>query len=92
MEHVVAGALISGTLAVEDEVELCPTATRARIRGLQYTKPLSMELALVERTTANLAGIDSSDARRGIVLAPPRFPRHPNNRISLLRYLPQRMR
>ena len=38
---VVTGTLISGTLAVEDEIELYPVGKRARIRGLHFRHPQS---------------------------------------------------
>ena len=69
--NVVTGTLISGTLAVEDEVELYPTGKRARIRGLQvHGAPVDRARA-GERTAVNLAGVDSTEARRGMVIAPP---------------------
>ncbi len=69
--NVVTGTLISGTLAVEDEVELYPAGKRARIRGLQVHGASVDRARAGERTAVNLAGIDASEARRGMVLAPP---------------------
>jgi selenocysteine-specific elongation factor len=55
---VVTGTLISGTFSVHDEVELYPTGTRARIRGLQvHGQPVEHAHA-GERTAVNLGGID----------------------------------
>jgi selenocysteine-specific elongation factor len=68
---VVTGTLISGTLAVEDEVELYPAGKRARIRGLQVHGASVPRARAGERTAVNLAGIDSAEARRGMVIAPP---------------------
>jgi selenocysteine-specific elongation factor len=68
---VVTGTLIAGTLAVHDEIELYPSTKRARIRGLQvHSSPVDRAHA-GQRTAVNLGGIDSSDVRRGMVLAPP---------------------
>jgi selenocysteine-specific elongation factor len=68
---VVTGTLVSGTLKIEDEVELFPSGKRARVRGLQiHGAPANRALA-GERTAVNLAGIDSSEIQRGMVLAPP---------------------
>ena len=68
---VVTGTLISGTFSIHDEVELYPTGAPARIRGLQvHGKPVERASA-GDRVAANLAGIDSSQVRRGMVLAPP---------------------
>jgi selenocysteine-specific elongation factor len=70
---VVTGTLISGSLGVQDEVELYPDGTRARIRGLQvHGSPVDRARA-GERTAVNLAGIESSEVRRGMTLAPPRI-------------------
>jgi len=68
---VVTGTLIAGTLAVEDEVELYPAGKRARIRGLQVHGASVPRARAGERTAVNLAGIDSAEARRGMVIAPP---------------------
>lgn len=68
---VVTGTLVAGSLSVHDEIELYPSNKRARIRGLQvHNSPVDRAHA-GQRTAVNLGGIDSSDARRGMVLAPP---------------------
>ena len=68
---VVTGTLVSGTLNVEDEVELFPVHKRARVRGLQIHGAPSNRASAGERTAVNLAGVDSSGIQRGMVLAPP---------------------
>ncbi|MGA3202246.1 MAG: selenocysteine-specific translation elongation factor [Bryobacteraceae bacterium] len=68
---VVTGTLISGTLTVEDEVELFPVGKRARVRGLQIHGSPTNRASAGERTAVNLAGVDSSEIHRGMVLAPP---------------------
>ncbi len=68
---VATGTLIAGTLSTQDEVELYPAAKRARIRGLQVHGKAVDKARAGERTAVNLAGIDSSEIRRGMVLAPP---------------------
>lgn len=68
---VVTGTLISGTLVLHNEVEFYPVEKRARVRGIQV-HGIPVERAQAgERTAVNLAGIDSSETRRGMVLAPP---------------------
>ncbi|HEX5431360.1 MAG TPA: selenocysteine-specific translation elongation factor [Bryobacteraceae bacterium] len=68
---VVTGTLVSGTIGLEDELELYPMAKRVRVRGLQvHGKPVERAHA-GERTAVNLSGVDSSEARRGMALAPP---------------------
>ena len=68
---VVTGTLIDGTFSVGQEVELEPSGTKCRIRGLQshnskvdYTDP-GVRLAV------NLSGISRSDVIRGEILTVP---------------------
>jgi selenocysteine-specific elongation factor len=68
---VVTGTLVSGTLKIEDEVQLYPTRKRARVRGL-HSGGKQIELAVAgQRTAANLAGIERDEISRGMVLATP---------------------
>jgi selenocysteine-specific elongation factor len=68
---VVTGTLISGVVNLEQEVELYPTGRRLRVRGVQvYGDPVSSAHA-GERTAVNLAGIDSAEIERGMVLSEP---------------------
>jgi selenocysteine-specific elongation factor len=68
---VVTGTLIAGTMKVEDEVELFPAGKHARARGLQIHGAPSNQATAGERTAVNLAGVDSAEIQRGMVLAPP---------------------
>ena len=68
---VVTGTLVSGTLKIEDEVELFPVRKRARVRGLQIHGAGANRASAGERTAVNLAGVDSAEIQRGMVLAPP---------------------
>ena len=68
---VVTGTLVAGTLRIEDEVELFPANKRARVRGLQIHGAASNQALAGERTAVNLAGVDTAEIRRGMVLAPP---------------------
>jgi len=68
---VVTGTLVSGALAVGDEVELLPRPRRARVRGLHvHGAPVARVMA-GHRTAANLAGLDVHEMARGDVLAAP---------------------
>src|ERR1700728_34761 len=68
---VVTGTLVAGALNVGAEVQLYPTRKRARVRGL-HSGGKQIERAVAgQRTAANLAGIDSSEIKRGMVLATP---------------------
>ena len=68
---VVTGTLISGVLKIEDEVVVFPAGKRARVRGLQIHGAPSNRASAGERTAVNLAGVDSAEIQRGMVLAPP---------------------
>ena len=66
---VVTGTLISGTISEGDELELMPAGVKVRVRGLQvHSKPVR-EAHAGQRTAVNLAGIDTAQIERGMVLA-----------------------
>ncbi|HUK66999.1 MAG TPA: selenocysteine-specific translation elongation factor [Anaeromyxobacteraceae bacterium] len=71
---VVTGTLISGTVAVEDAVELSPAAKGVgvlRVRSIQV-HGRSVERALAgQRTAVNLPGVEAKAALRGQVLVHP---------------------
>ena len=67
---VVTGALISGLVKVEDEVELYPTRKRLRVRGLHSGGKKIDQAIAGQRTAINLAGIQHREIKRGMVLAP----------------------
>ena len=89
---VVTGTLISGTVANNDEVELFPAGQRLRVRGIQSgSKPVE-RAAAGQRTAINLAGIEHTALRRGMVLASPgkfRVTRRIDTRLELLRSAPK---
>lgn len=67
---VVTGTLISGEIREGDELELLPLKVNVRVRGLQvHNKPVD-EAHAGQRTAVNLAGIDTAQIERGMVLAP----------------------
>jgi selenocysteine-specific elongation factor len=66
---VVTGTLVSGTVRVDQDVELHPAGKRVRVRGIQV-HGASVEMAIAgQRTALNIAGIDVSELARGMVLA-----------------------
>jgi selenocysteine-specific elongation factor len=85
---VVTGTLISGQVAVGNEVELLPERTVLRVRGIQ-TGGKSVERADAgQRTAVNLAGIEHTALKRGMALgAPGRFAktRRMDARLDLLK-------
>jgi selenocysteine-specific elongation factor len=88
---VVTGTLISGRVAVGEEVELLPEGRRLRVRGLQ-TGGKSVERADAgQRTAVNLAGIEYGAVQRGMVIAAParfRATRRVDVRLELLASAP----
>ena len=66
---VATGTLISGTVKLEDEVEVFPLGKRVRVRGIQ-THGETVQRALAgQRTALNLAGLDPAEVTRGMMLA-----------------------
>jgi selenocysteine-specific elongation factor len=71
---VVTGTLISGQIAVGDEVELLPQQKLLRVRGLQSGGKSVERAHAGQRTAVNLAGVEHGAVQRGMVLgAPGRF-------------------
>jgi selenocysteine-specific elongation factor len=67
---VVTGTLISGQIREGDELELLPLKVNVRVRGLQVHNKSVTEAHAGQRTAVNLAGIDTAQIERGMVLAP----------------------
>ncbi len=80
---VVTGTLLSGTVEREAEVEIYPVGLRARVRGIEvHNQPVDRACA-GQRTALNLAGVESSELARGMVVAAAgRF--RPTQRIDCL--------
>ncbi len=68
---VVTGTLSGGTLSVGDSIEIQPLGKAGRIRGLQSYQRRVDTVAPGSRTAANIAGVNSSEIRRGDVLTFP---------------------
>ena len=68
---VVTGTLSSGKIAEGDELELLPSKLSVRVRGLQVHNKAVREAHAGQRTAVNLAGIDTTQIERGMVLAVP---------------------
>ena len=67
---VVTGTLISGEITEGDELELLPLKVNVRVRGLQVHNKSVHDAHAGQRTAVNLAGIDTAQIERGMVLAP----------------------
>jgi selenocysteine-specific elongation factor len=68
---VVTGTLVSGAIALEDELEIFPQGKRVRVRGLEVHGSSVGKAEAGERTAVNIGGIESSEVRRGMTLAAP---------------------
>ena len=89
---VVTGTLISGSVAAGDEVELFPQGKRLRVRGVQSGGKTVDRASAGQRTAVNLAGIEHTALRRGMVLATPgkfRATRRIDTRLELLQAAPK---
>jgi selenocysteine-specific elongation factor len=68
---VVTGTLISGTVQKEQEVEVHPTGKRLRVRGVQVHGRPAEQATAGQRTALNLAGVETTELARGMMLTPP---------------------
>ena len=67
---VVTGTLVAGEITEGDELELLPSATRVRVRGVQVHGSSVPRAIAGQRTAINLGGVDAAAIERGMVLAP----------------------
>jgi selenocysteine-specific elongation factor len=68
---VITGSLVSGKIAVGENVELYPAGIQAKVRGLQVHGAGVEEAQAGQRTAVNFQGLDKADVLRGFVLARP---------------------
>ena len=68
---VITGTLISGSVATEEEVEAHPAGKRLRVRGVQVHGEQAKRAVAGQRTALNLAGIETGELARGMVLTAP---------------------
>ncbi|HVR70776.1 MAG TPA: selenocysteine-specific translation elongation factor [Vicinamibacteria bacterium] len=68
---VVTGTLVSGAVAVGDDVELMPSGRRSRVRGLQVHGRGVDRVGAGNRAAVNLPGLEVAHVARGDVLARP---------------------
>ena len=67
---VITGTLVTGAIAEGAELQLLPSLTRVRARGLQVHGTPVRQATAGQRTAINLGGIDAAMIERGMVLAP----------------------
>jgi selenocysteine-specific elongation factor len=89
---VVTGTLVSGSVAVGDEVEIFPERVRLRVRGVHSGGKAVEHSNAGQRTAVNLAGIEHTAVKRGMTLAVPekwRTTRRVDVRLELLLSVPR---
>ena len=79
---VVTGTLISGSVRKDEELEVHPTGQRLRVRGVQVHGTAADKAIAGQRTALNLAGAETSELARGMVLTPEGLFR-PTRRVSV---------
>jgi len=79
---VVTGTLISGSVSKDEELEVHPTGKRLRVRGVQVHGMAAEKAVAGQRTALNLAGAETSELARGMMLAPAGLFR-PTKRVSV---------
>ena len=79
---IVTGTLISGSVRKDEELEVHPTGQRLRVRGVQVHDEAVGKAIAGQRTALNLAGADTGDLARGMMLTPAGLFR-PTRRVSV---------
>jgi selenocysteine-specific elongation factor len=79
---VVTGTLISGSVRKDEELEVHSTGQRLRVRGVQVHGTAAEKAVAGQRTALNLAGAETSDLARGMMLTPAGLFR-PTKRVSV---------
>lgn len=70
---VITGTLLSGKVAVGDEVEILPKGLKTKVRGIQvHGKPVETAFA-GQRTAVNLSSVSKEDVKRGELLSTPGY-------------------
>lgn len=62
---VATGTLISGTISIEQEIEILPKGIAAKVRGLQSHNQSVQRAIAGQRTAVNLQGMEKDDLSRG---------------------------
>lgn len=92
---VITGTLLSGRVRVGDTVELLPTGTRGRVRGLEVHGEAVEDSVAGVRTAVNIQGAEGEEVHRGDWLVHPGAlepSRRIDARLSLLAVFPRALR
>jgi selenocysteine-specific elongation factor len=68
---VVTGTLVSGRIAVDDELLVAPGERRVKVRGVQVHGTKQPHAVAGQRSAINLAGVEVADVHRGQALVTP---------------------
>ena len=68
---IVTGTLVSGSVAVEGELEILPERRPTRVRGLQVHGQAETSVEAGHRVAVNVGGVEVADVIRGYTLAEP---------------------
>jgi selenocysteine-specific elongation factor len=68
---VVTGTLTTGSLSLEDRLEVYPRGVQSKVRGLQVHGKVVERATAGQRTAVNLQAVERAAIERGDVLAPP---------------------
>lgn len=80
---VVTGTLISGAVQKDQELQVHPSGKRVRVRGVQVHGAAADRAIAGQRTALNLAGVETADLARGMMLTTPEMFR-PTSRVSVM--------
>lgn len=84
---VVTGPILGGQVSVEDEIEILPMKRALRVRGIEVTGERVTSAFAGQRAAVNLAGIKSSEIRRGYELSIPGYLQPAKTIEALLRLI-----
>jgi selenocysteine-specific elongation factor len=85
---IVTGTLSDGSFVAGEAVEILPAGLGARVRGLQTHKTKIERAEAGSRVALNLSGVETSQLRRGMVVAHPDTLRPTTRLDARLRHLP----
>ncbi|MEL6822679.1 MAG: SelB C-terminal domain-containing protein, partial [Calditrichota bacterium] len=92
---VLAGTLLSGSLETGAKLQLLPSLSEVRVRGLQSHDSDSDVLKIGNRAAVNVVGVDAGEIHRGMALIEPEtFPPVEiiNAQLSLLQSAPSKLK
>jgi selenocysteine-specific elongation factor len=62
---VITGTLLSGTISIDQEVEILPKGIRTKVRGIQSHNQAAQRSIAGQRTAINLQGVEKDQLSRG---------------------------